>query len=128
VIEHHPLTGVGIGNLGYYAPVRRLDKSISMGFSMDPKNQWLLVTAELGLPGLVLLMALASAISGTLIKAISLESAGIAGAWIALAVISLFDSPVLASGRESGTVLLGFLLGLTLRIQTSVTNTRGHAP
>ncbi|MEP7135389.1 MAG: O-antigen ligase family protein [Chloroflexota bacterium] len=106
MIRAHPLTGVGIG-----AFIITLAQHAGEGYIIEPvHNVLLLAGAELGIPGLLLLMALFIAFAYQLFKTQKptaiLASATLTG----FGVISLFDHYLwtIAPGR----MLLGLALGL----------------
>lgn len=73
LIRQHPLTGVGVGNYKFAAPLVADERGVPLvsedGMPMRVHNLFLLTAAELGLPGLLLLLTMivlffARAISG----------------------------------------------------------------
>lgn len=106
MIHEHPLTGVGIGSF-----IIELSKRAGEGFVIEPvHNIFLLAGAELGIPGLLLVIALSISFIYRLFKAQD-PNAILAGATLAgLGVISFFDHYfwTLAPGR----LMLGLVIGL----------------
>jgi O-antigen ligase len=106
MIRERPLMGVGIGSF-----ILQLAQRAGEGYVIEPAhNIFLLAGAELGLPGIILMIAFALAFAYHLFKTQN-QSAILAGATITgLGVISLFDHYLwtLAPGR----LLLGLMLGL----------------
>jgi len=106
MIRERPLTGMGIGSF-----IIALSQRAGEGYIIEPvHNIFLLAGSELGIPGLLLVIALFTVIALNIIKAKSpqaiLASATITG----LGVISFFDHYLwtLAPGRT----MLGLALGL----------------
>jgi O-antigen ligase len=60
IIAQHPLTGVGTG--GFESAYTRQIASTAAGSSDNPHNQYLLTTAQLGIPGLMFLLLIGFAI------------------------------------------------------------------
>ncbi len=106
VIREYPVIGVGVGSF-----ILELANTAMEGAPIEPvHNIFLLITAELGLVGLLLFLGVCISIVSTFVKSRS-PTAILAGAVLAgLAVISLFDHYLwtIAPGR----VLLGLVLGL----------------
>ena len=106
MFREHPFTGVGIGSF-----IIRLAQRAGEGYVIEPAhNIFLLAGAELGLPGLIVITALALSFSYHLFKTQN-QNAILAGATLTgLGMISLFDHYLwtLAPGR----LLLGLMLGL----------------
>jgi len=104
--REHPLTGAGIGSF-----ILQLAERAGEGYVIEPAhNVFLLAGAELGLPGLIILIAIALSFAYHLFKTQS-QHAILAGATLTgLGVISLFDHYLwtLAPGR----LMLGVMLGL----------------
>jgi hypothetical protein len=108
VITEYPLTGVGIGSF-----IMELAQRAGEGYVIEPAhNIFLLAGAELGIPGLLLVVALFISLAHRLIKTRS-PNAILAGATLAgLGLISLFDHYLwtLAPGR----IMLGLVIGMFL--------------
>ena len=106
MLRTHPLTGVGIGSF-----VIQLAGRAPEGYPIEPAHNILLLAgSELGVPGILLVVAMAVAFTYQLIQTQN-ANAILAGAVIVgLAVTSLFDHYLwtLAPGR----LLLGLMLGL----------------
>ncbi len=106
MIREHPLTGVGIGSF-----VVELSNKAVEGAPIEPVHDiFLLITAELGAAGLILIIGLFMSIALTIIQSKS-PRAILAGATVAgLGIISLFDHYLwtIAPGR----MMLGLALGL----------------
>jgi O-antigen ligase len=106
MISEHPLTGVGIGSF-----IIELASQAGTGYVIEPvHNVFLLAGAELGIPGLLLVIALSISFLYYLFKAES-PNAILAGAILTgLGLISLFDHYLwtLAPGR----LMLGLVMGL----------------
>jgi O-antigen ligase len=106
MIQKSPVIGVGVGSF-----ILELANTAVEGAPIEPvHNVFVLITAELGLVGLLLFLGVCISIAFTIVKSRSpnaiLASAVLAG----LGTISLFDHYLwtIAPGR----VLLGFALGL----------------
>jgi O-antigen ligase len=56
IVREHPFLGVGTG--GFPAAYARQVEGTAMGATRNPHNEYLMVAVQLGLPGLVLLLAL----------------------------------------------------------------------
>jgi O-antigen ligase len=106
VITEYPLTGVGIGSF-----IMELAKRAGEGYVIEPAhNIFLLAGAELGIPGLLLIVAMFISLAHRLIKT-RRPNAILAGATLAgLGLISLFDHYLwtLAPGR----IMLGLVIGM----------------
>jgi O-antigen ligase len=106
VIGEYPLTGVGIGSF-----IIELAKRAGEGYVVEPAhNIFLLAGAELGIPGLALVVTIFTAFAYRLIKTGN-PNAILAGATLTgLGFISLFDHYLwtLAPGR----LMLGLAIGL----------------
>ena len=106
MLRAHPLTGVGMGSF-----IIQLARDAPEGYPIEPAHNILLLAgSELGVPGILLVVATAVAFTYQLIRTQN-ANAILAGAVIVgLAVTSLFDHYLwtLAPGR----LLLGLMLGL----------------
>ena len=106
MMKEHPLTGVGLGSF-----ILQLAERAGEGYVIEPAhNIFLMAGAELGLPGLLILLTLTFFFAYALFKTQN-GHAILAGATVTgLGVISLFDHYLwtLAPGR----MLLGLALGL----------------
>jgi O-antigen ligase len=106
MIREYPLTGVGIGSF-----IIELARHAGAGYVIEPvHNIFLLAGAELGIPGLLLVLALFISFCYRLFQTHN-PNAILAGAVLAgLCVISLFDHYLwtLAPGR----LMLGLVIGL----------------
>jgi O-antigen ligase len=106
MIREYPLTGVGIGSF-----IIELGRRAGEGYIVEPAhNVLLLAGAELGIPGILLVLALAVSFAQRLFKTQN-PNAILAGATLAgLGVISLFDHYLwtLAPGR----IMLGLVVGV----------------
>ena len=106
MIQNHPVAGTGIGSF-----ILELAESSVEGAPIEPvHNLFLLITAELGLVGFILLTILCVSVALTIFKSTSPQGI-LAGALVTgLGMISLFDHYLwtLAPGR----IMLGLALGL----------------
>jgi O-antigen ligase len=106
MIREYPLTGVGIGSF-----IIELSKRAGEGYVIEPAHNILLLAgAELGIPGLLLVIAFSISFLYHLYKT-QYPNAILAGATLTgLGVISLFDHYLwtLAPGR----LMLGLVIGL----------------
>jgi O-antigen ligase len=106
IMGEYPLTGVGIGSF-----IIELAGRAGEGYVVEPAhNIFLLAGAELGLPGLLLLIALFISFGYRLIKTKNPNAILAGAALTALGFISLFDHYLwtLAPGR----ILLGLVIGI----------------
>jgi O-antigen ligase len=106
VSHQHPLTGVGIGSF-----IIELSRTAVEGAPIEPvHNIFLLITAELGVVGLILIISLFISIALGIYKANSPRAILASATLTGLGVISLFDHYLwtLAPGR----MMLGLALGL----------------
>lgn len=109
MIRQHPFTGVGVG-----AFVIELSTYAIEGALIEPvHNIPLLAGAELGIPGLVLLIALFLSVALTSLKARTPQAILVSGALVGLGVIALFDHYLwsLAPGRAMLALALGLWAG-----------------
>jgi O-antigen ligase len=106
MIHEYPLTGVGIGSF-----IIELARRAGEGYVVEPAHNILLLAgAELGIPGLLLVLALLISFLYRLFKSKD-QNAILAGATLTgLGVISMFDHYLwtLAPGR----LMLGLMIGL----------------
>jgi O-antigen ligase len=106
MFTEHPLTGVGIGSF-----IIELSRRAGEGYVIEPvHNVLLLAAAELGIPGLLLVVALLISFFFRLFKTQNPQTI-LAGATLTgLCVISFFDHYLwtLAPGR----LILGLVIGL----------------
>jgi O-antigen ligase len=106
--REYPLTGVGIG-----AFIIELARGAGEGYVIEPAhNIFLLAGAELGLPGLLLVIALFIAFAYRLFKTQKPNAILVGAALTGLGFISLFDHYLwtIAPGR----IMLGLVIGLFL--------------
>jgi len=106
VIRQHPLIGMGIGSF-----IIELSNTAVLGAPIEPVHDvFLLVTAELGVVGLIVMMGLFISIALNIFKAKSPQAILASATLTGLGVISLFDHYLwtLAPGR----ILLSLALGL----------------
>ncbi|HSK87116.1 MAG TPA: O-antigen ligase family protein, partial [Anaerolineales bacterium] len=106
MIREYPLTGIGIGSF-----ILALAGRAGEGYVIEPAhNLPLLAGAELGIPGLLLVVALFISFLFRLFKTQSPGAILVGGTLMGLAVISLFDHYLwtLAPGR----LMLGLVIGL----------------
>ena len=106
VIRQQPLTGVGIGSF-----IIQLSNTAVEGAPIEPvHNVFLLITAEIGIVGLILIIGLFISITIKICKAHSPQAILASATLTGLGVISLFDHYLwtLAPGR----MILGLALGL----------------
>jgi O-antigen ligase len=106
VITEYPLTGVGIGSF-----IIELAARAGEGYVIEPAhNVFLLAGAELGIPGLLLVIALGIALAYRLYKTQNPNAILAGAALVGLGFIGFFDHYFwsLAPGR----VMLGLVIGL----------------
>jgi O-antigen ligase len=108
IIREYPLTGVGVGSF-----IIELGKRAGEGYIVEPAHNILLLAgAELGIPGILLVLALSLSFAYRFVKT-EHPNAILAGAMLTgLGTISLFDHYLwtLAPGR----LMLGLVIGLFL--------------
>jgi hypothetical protein len=109
LVGRHPLIGVGLGDYGHYAGEPPLVSSAHSTF--------LTVAAELGIPGVALLVAAIAATAIAAVRSAAREQwatraqiAGFAAAYVALAIANIFYE---AWMDDFQWVLFGMLLALT---------------
>lgn len=113
MIRENVLGGVGIGSF-----ILRLAERAGEGYVIEPvHNIFLLTGAELGIPGMLLMIALAVPFAYYLFRVQSPNAILAGGALTGLGVISLFDHYLwtLAPGRLMLALALGLWLGQTFR-------------
>jgi len=106
IIRDHPWLGVGVGSY-----IVEYARRVPYGYLVEPvHNLPLLLIAELGIPGILLLCGLGLAIARGSLRARSTETVVFSAVLIALFITSLFDHYLwtLAPAR----LLLGLMLGL----------------
>jgi O-antigen ligase len=106
LIKEHPIFGVGAGSF----IIQLADRAGERNYVEPVHNIPLLVTSELGIFGLVLLVAIVISIGKSLLQTMNPNAIIISALLMGLATISLFDHYLwtLAPGR----LMLGFVLGL----------------
>ena len=106
VIKEHPLLGVGAGSF----IIQLADRAGEFNFVEPVHNIPLLVTSELGILGLILILAIMFSIGKNFFQTKNPNAILIGAVIIGLGTISLFDHYLwtLAPGR----LMLGFVLGL----------------
>ena len=106
MLRAYPLTGVGMGSF-----IIQLARQAPEDYPIEPAHNILLLAgAELGLPSVLLVLALAVSFARQFIQAQNPKAILVAALIVGLAVISLFDHYLwtLAPGR----LMLGLALGL----------------
>jgi O-antigen ligase len=109
----YPLTGVGVG-----AFIIELSRRAGEGYVVEPAHNILLLAgAELGIPGLLLVSALAISLAYRLFKTQNPNAILMGAVLTGLGIISLFDHYLwtLAPGR----VMLGLVVGLFMGQESS---------
>jgi O-antigen ligase len=113
LFQEFPLTGVGIGSF-----IIELGRRAGEGYVVEPAHNILLIAAaELGLPGLLIVISLLAMFAYRLFKT-QTPNAILAGAALTgLGVVSLFDHYLwtLAPGRVMLGLLIGLFVGQDLR-------------
>lgn len=112
LLAHHPVSGVGIGNVSLGVTRTRYGLTGTEGVA-EPKNGVLQILVETGILGL----AFASLLAWQCLRGLQEISPGyrrlIEALWIYTIIASSVDNPVMAMGRQTGTYLFGVLLALT---------------
>jgi O-antigen ligase len=106
LIKEHPIFGVGAGSF----IIQLADRAGERNYVEPVHNIPLLVTSELGVFGLVLIVAIAISIGKSFLQTMNPNAIIIGALLMGLAAISLLDHYLwtLAPGR----LMLGFVLGL----------------
>ena len=107
VIIRHPLLGTGSGGLA--GAIASLDPSLPMPVG-NPENQYLLLAAELGLPGLLVLGGLIWSLWRCSSRLAPQQRHLLQQLLLALAVASLFNAPLLDAPEGRFAVVLAGLL------------------
>lgn len=98
----HPITGVGPGNFDQWSPTAQEDQDLFAAHSV-----YLLASAELGWPGLVLLLALFSGLLGALLRAPAVPAALVGTAIVVgVGAQAAVDYVLWAPGVVGGAALL----------------------
>ncbi len=118
IFEEHWITGVGIGalQLPVNSKSHRNPNITDYQIGVEPKNIFLQWLDEMGIGGGILFSLFIIYIYKTLTKHKSSISLGVGGAWVALLVAGLFDTPFGIGARPFGNLLVGMLLGMTMLI------------
>lgn len=106
MIGEHPLGGVGIGSF-----MIRLAARAGEGYVIEPvHNIFLLVGAELGIPGMLIMLAFAASFAYRLFKTQDQNAILVSATIMGLGVISLFDHYLWT--LPPSRLMLGLVLGL----------------
>jgi O-antigen ligase len=106
VVRQHPFTGLGIGSF-----IIELSRTAAEGAPIEPvHNIFLLITAELGVAGLILVIGLVISIALNIYKANSPRAILASATLTGLGAISLFDHYLWT--LPPGRMMLGLALGL----------------
>ncbi len=111
------LMGVGVGCLRI--PVSWGSRSGYAGAFMQPGNLVLCWLAEMGVFGGLLFIILAITLLLLAYRTQSPAGAGLTGAWVAIAVLGLLDTPFGFAQQTAQNITLGYLVGATLLLPTS---------
>ena len=121
IIAEHPLTGVGTG--GFTEAYRQQIIGTEIAESNNPHNQYLLTTAQLGIPGLVVLLALFVTLWRVASRLSPAEQLLARGLLLAYGVGNLFNSFMLDHTEK---VLFAWAIGLLYSGLPAATNRDGQ--
>jgi hypothetical protein len=112
---HNWLDGVGIGRLSVPVPVtfRGVTADVQM---LEPYNQFVFWLDEMGILGGALFLLFAFSVYRAIGSARSPMARGVAAVWIAVLVAGMFNTIFGASDSGCGNMLIGSLIGITLRL------------
>ncbi|NLH99937.1 MAG: O-antigen ligase family protein [Chthonomonadales bacterium] len=113
--RHHWFDGVGVGRLSLPVQIEIAGRPARVSL-IDPHNQILFWAAEMGIVGAVLAVALAWFVYRTLRDAGSPWRDGVAAVWVSVLIAGMFNTLFGLSGFGCGNMLIGSLLGLTIRL------------
>ena len=117
VFNNNWISGVGAASLQIPVVTDTLTSngSVHREVMIEPKSEFLLWMDEVGLIGGLLFASFVCSIVAIVKKSTPLIKGGIASAWLALGIISLFDAPFGTVGTLPATALVGTLMGITMK-------------
>lgn len=116
IFTHHMLNGVGVGCLSLPAQVTLHGKTEDVQM-LQPYNQCLYWLDEMGIVGGVLIASFFAFIYKTVSNSSSNVATGVAAIWIAVLIASLFNTIFGCDEFSPGNMLIGSLLGITMRLK-----------
>ncbi len=116
---HHPLTGIGLGRLTLPVPVKIDGKDVNFQM-IQPYNQFLFWLDEMGIIGGIIIGFFAFFINRSISKSQPNLSRSVASVWIAVAAAGLFNTIFGCYDFSCGNMLIGSLLGITMRLNPCV--------
>ena len=120
----HPVAGVGVTHLRLRVPSQVSRRVYTL---IEPKNLALHWLAEMGVGGLLLLLTFLLATGALVGTGGEPARVGIGGAWVALLVAGLTDTPFGVADRICQNGLVGFLLGATLLLSAGTVSPMASA-
>lgn len=115
--RHHWFEGVGIGRLSLPVQIEISGRPANVSL-LDPHNQVLFWVAEEGMVGAVLIVSLAWFVYRTLSESGSPWRDGVAAVWLSVLIAGMFNTLFGISDFGCGNMLIGSLLGITMRVGT----------
>ena len=112
---HHWFEGVGVGRLSLPVQIEIAGRPTNVSL-IDPHNQALFWLAEMGIVGALLIAGLAWFVCRTLRDSQSPWADGVAAVWVSVACAGMFNTLFGLSDFSCGNMLIGSLLGLTMRV------------
>jgi hypothetical protein len=115
MFRHHWLNGVGVGRLSLEVRTTVHGHSVNVAM-IDPYNQVLFWLDEMGVFGGALFVAFTFFIWKAIRGSASPLARGVAATWSSVLLAGLFNTLFGGSGFSCGNMLVGSLLGITMRL------------
>ena len=112
---HHWFDGVGVGRLSLPVQIEIAGRPTNVSL-LDPHNQVLFWAAEMGIVGALLVAAMAWFVYRTLRDSGSPWRNGVAAVWLSVLIAGMFNTLFGISDFGCGNMLIGSLLGMTMRV------------
>ncbi len=125
--RHHWFDGVGVGRLSLPVKIEVAGRPARVSL-MDPHNQILFWLAEMGIVGGILVVSLAWFVCRALKESGAAWRDGVAAVWLSVLIAAMFNTLFGLSGFGCGNMLIGSLLGITMRIGAVRDETRQVIP